>query len=479
MRAAESLARALAAALLALPLAAAAADPPPRATRHALIVGIGDYAPSATRPIPTLPGVPHDMASALAMARRMQVPPEQTTVLRDAEATHEGVRAALAALARRVAPGDRVFLYWSGHGSRHYDAQEGGCVESLVPHDGRDIGNRQLAQWLQPIARQADKMLVFYDACHSGGLLGAARGGAFVPRFTPGPEACRQPSNLRTRSLPSAAAAAGIPGGDIVHLSSARPDEVAFDRADIGGVATAALRDCLLGGAADADGSGSVSMAEVAACAQRRVDGQLAGQAGISGQTLVLGGNPQFVPAAFASAPPVAPAAAARPLPLGGLLDQIHAQRDSKRRVEVRSGSERLRIGQDTLDLAISSSHDGHVHIAMLGSDGRSLTLLFPNALDDRNRIAAGQTLLLPRPGWRVGAGGPAGDNRLLVLVTDGPRDLGPLQGRREGPFLVPLTDADGRARLQWLLGRNPAADCRGAGCSDAYGAALITVSEY
>jgi hypothetical protein len=119
--------------------------------------------------------------------------------------------------------------------------------------------------------------------------------------------------------------------------------------------------------------------------------------------------------------------------------------------VRVRAEREQLKIGSDALSLAVESSHDGFVYIAMAGSDGRT-TLLFPNALDGRNRIAAGQTLVLPRPAWRLVAGGPPGTNRLLVAVTDRPRDPGELAGTPAGPFTQPGDDADGRRRLQRLL---------------------------
>lgn len=52
-------------------------------------------------------------------------------------------------------------------------------------------------------------------------------------------------------------------------------------------------------------------------------------------------------------------------------------------------------------------------------------------------------------------------------MVTDTARDLSALAGAAAGPFTQPLTDAAGRAQLQWLLS------------SDAFGSALLTVQEY
>jgi len=473
---------------------------PPRATRHALIVGVGQYLADPARPVPALAGVPHDMRSALAMARQLQVPTDNITLLRDGAATRDNVQQALAELATRVQPGDRVFVYWSGHGSRYFDPAEGGCVETLVPHDLKDISNRQFAQWLQPVAGKAEKLMVVYDACHSGGVGAASKPGGATPSrglaatwapksATASEAACNQPSNMRTRSFDSAARGLGLDGQDVVHLSSSRPDEVSFDNAATGGLATHALRQCLLGEAKDLDGSGAISMDELAACAQARIDSAMAGQTQLLPHHLVLTGNRGFVPAWFAApagppAPSVtAPAVVAAPVPaasavapgvpLRQVLAQLHDQRDSKRKVVVVPTRDRLRIGRDALDFAVTASQAGHVYVVMAGSDQQSLVLLFPNALDADNRIAAGQTLLLPREGWRVTAGGPAGDNTLLVMVTDGPRDLSALGGQPAGPFAKALTDAGGRARLQWLLGQHP-----GSG-SDAFGSALLKIEEF
>jgi hypothetical protein len=147
-------------------------------------------------------------------------------------------------------------------------------------------------------------------------------------------------------------------------------------------------------------------------------------------------------------------------------------------------------VGKDFLNLALTSGSDGFVYLILLGSDAKSFYLLFPNALDRDNRIAAGQTLVLPRAQWRVQAQGPPGHDIVLAVVAESERDLSAL-GARAGPFSAALTDVEGRARLQWLLGHSSAADtenCRLAGkqrnlavvrsCSDAFGAARAEVVE-
>jgi Caspase domain len=288
---------------------AVAADLPPgaeRQTRHALVIGIGQY----TDPeIPRLRGTPLDIASARRMAAAMAIAPANITVLRDQDATAERIRAEITALNGRVRDGDRVFVYYSGHGTRWYDerATGGGCTEGLMASDGQVLTNVELGQRLAPLARRADKMLVFYDACFSGGVAGAPfrtrsvslQGEQITPKFTRAgaPEACAQPSNFRTRSLAQVMQQAQALPQNVVHIAASRPDEASFDSSTVGGFATSAWRDCLLGQAQDLDGSGAITADEVTRCAQARIDTALAGQPGILGQRMTVAGNAGFVPA--------------------------------------------------------------------------------------------------------------------------------------------------------------------------------------
>lgn len=299
----------------------------PRNTRHALVIGIGHYSDPR---IPVLRGVERDMASVRQLTRAMAIPDANVSVLRDGQASAERIRAAIRALDAKVRDGDRVFVYYSGHGTRWYDPsiKDDGCTEGLLAADGQALTNVELARALAPMARRADKMMVFYDACFSGGVAGSAGASTTVrstlretitPKFTlaGAPAACAKPSNLRTRSLERALEQRHVLPGNVVHVAASRPDEVSFDSDLTGGHATAAWRDCMLGEARDSDGSGGVTAAEILACAQAKVDRRLAGYPDITGQHLVLAGNAAFVPAriaaAFAPIAPIAPLTAAAP----------------------------------------------------------------------------------------------------------------------------------------------------------------------
>ncbi len=489
-------------------LALGARSLPARANRHALIIGISRYADAAT---PPLPGARIDKQSATQMAQVMQVPQSNIRYLQDEEATAGNIRKALQDLTGRVQDGDRVFIHYSGHGTRYNDPASGGCVEALLTHDGGNITNRDMADLLKTITNRTDKLFVMYDACHSGGVVQAAasvrsRGivnangeGVLRPKFANISQECSRPVNVKTRNLEVEVTAKGALPQDIIHVSASRDNEISFDDELKGGLATQFMRDCMLREAKDLDGSGAISIDEIRQCAQAKINKRLTNDMNFKPHNLVLNGNSAFVPAWFAqaSATPVAalPAAASAPTPsitsaLTGeqALRQVFDQRDAKRGIRLSTGNTRLKIGQDALAFAVQSDRAGYVYVAQAGSDNKSVYLLFPNDLDQDNKIEAGQTLQLPRANWRVKAAGPAGVDNLLVMVTDGPRDLKSLQGVKAGPFVSSLNDAQGRSKMGALLTTSSAVASEvclnlttrqnNPLCSDAYGAALLKVEE-
>jgi hypothetical protein len=432
-----------------------------------------------------------DVDSARRMAAAMDVPPANVTVLRDREASADGIRRAVAALGSRVQDGDRVFVYYSGHGTRWQDPllKAEGCVEGLLASDGQVLSNIEFGQRLAPLARRADKMLVFYDACFAGGLAAAplrTRGllrqgdAVLTPKFSRAgaAEACGQASNFRTRSLPAVMQQAQALPQNVVQVGASGPDEASFDSSTAGGLATAAWRDCLLGQAQDLDGSGAITVDEVTRCAQARLDQALAGQPGVSGQKMTVVGNARYVPAWSSTAK--SEATGARRATPPDILAEVYSQRDGGRRVAATLRKTELKIGRDALEFVVTPARDGHLYVALAGSDGKSLYLLYPNDLARDNRVRAGEPLNLPGPGWEIAAGEPAGAEQLLVMVTDAPRDLSSLAAERAGPFMKTLLDDNGRSRLQAVLaGGTPRAGCGKPGapsCSDAFGAALLTV---
>ena len=163
-------------------------------------------------------------------------------------------------------------------------------------------------------------------------------------------------------------------------------------------------------------------------------------------------------------------------------LDQIFRQRNRDHAVAVVLDKANVRIGKDKLSFRIRSSRPGHLYVLMVGTDRAHFNLLFPNAIDGRNRIDADKELTLPRPGWAMVAGGPAGTNHFVAIVSEQPRDFSAAGLKKVDPFAeFPLETAAEVARSQPaepspFAGKPVCA--AGATCSDAYGAATFTIEE-
>lgn len=473
-------------------LAGALAAAPALAETHALIMTIGEYRDG----IPPLLGVKHDAESARKIAKSMGVKDGNIHALRDGQLTYEGMQRAFDALYERVAENDQVFIYYSGHGSRQRVGDR--CAEALVTADNQGFTDAELEAQLKRLSAKAHKLVVFVDACHSGGAAtraAQAPDAPFRPKFAArsGADACSRPTNVLTRGLRSRSAGSGA--DNYVYIAAARDSEVSLDQPSKGGVATQAWRECIAS-AADADGSGGLSAQEIAACAQERINRTLKNVKGFTPHHVSISGNRNAV-LAFAERP--APPAPAKPEPakIAGrpaayfTLQDIYANRDDRRVVRLESSRPAFRINKDLVEFTLTSSHPGHVYILMVGSDGKSFDMLFPNRLDADNMIRAGETLRLPRSSWEVRAGGPAGKNYLLALVTDAPRDFGKLGMQPAGPFSMVSANPVSSKDIQLVSASSSAADtpeCAEAPnkralvvqkrCSNAYGAAMMVLEE-
>ena len=163
-------------------------------------------------------------------------------------------------------------------------------------------------------------------------------------------------------------------------------------------------------------------------------------------------------------------------------LQAAFQARDRARRVAVEVNRTRVHIGRDKPSFRVRSSDSGYLYVFMVGTDSEHLIVLFPNAIDSDNRISAGTMLTLPRSGWSFVAGGPAGTNHLLAMVSDAPRDFASGGVEHGDPFdefplhrIAELSGQRGGERA-FIVGE---ADCRGtSACSQAYGATLFSIEE-
>jgi hypothetical protein len=510
--------------------------------RAALIIGIGNYQNSTLAP--PLMGVPADVESAKTIAKAMGIPEKNTTVILDRQATKKNLIEAFKKVSEFGSNGGRVFIYYSGHGSRDYDNKTKQCYEGLHTYDHELITNEEIAIATQKLKDNVDKTIVLFDACHAGGVIKSAlqtRSAAgqspqtLTPKFVSKGSlddvmACRTATNFQTRGLFDQSTRLGALQENLVFISSAKQDEVAWDEGPgYGGIATQALRDCLLGQAKDKNSSGAVTLEEVRECAQVKMDKKLPGPNPKS-SNLVIRGNRNLIPVVAAPVPispesvtsatatpakpqeqaaqnkppseptplkpPVVVASPANPptavvpspspaapppavdLPLASLatLKDIEAQRNPMRKLEVKLAKKTLKINQDYLDLQIKSSHDGYLYLVLLGSDKKSFYMLYPNKLDGNNRIQAGKPINLPNQSWQIKAAGPAGVDHILVMVADSERDLKALEtlgADKNSPFVYTLNNPAGRsAIINYLTGKSS------DGASERYAAQIITVTE-
>jgi len=506
--------------------------------RSALIIGIGHYNGPAT----DLKGVPADIVMAKEIARAMDIPDRNITVMRDQEATKKNVLEVIRSFSSKAADGGRVFIYFSGHGTRYYNPFIDNCVEGLLTYDYEVISNAELAQVTKNLNKSADKSILMVDTCHSGGVLSNAKtrsaaNSSYVAKFASkdksGAEVCT-PVNYKTRSLFDETKALGAIEENVVFISSARPDEVSWDQEGLGGVATQALKKCLLGSAKDLNNSGAVSLEEVRQCAQAIMDKEMPGPIQIASHVTIRG-NRNLIPIVnnqplqrdeVSSTPPAQnikpvvelnkvtpPIESTKPIkpvenkptkPLQTLtedqiqkppskppvalpdvniqvaslatLQDVEAQRNPQRIINVKLAKKSLKIDKDYLDLQIKSNNDGYLYLVLLGSDKKSFYVLYPNKLETNNFIKAGQTVSLPNQSWQIKAAGPAGIDHILVMVSDSPRDLKSLEdlGADPGsPFVYALNNLKGRgALIDYLTGKTP------EGKSEKFAAKILTVTE-
>lgn len=108
-------------------------------------------------------------------------------------------------------------------------------------------------------------------------------------------------------------------------------------------------------------------------------------------------------------------------------MDTVMRQAAPSMAVRVKLSADQVKTG-DAILAEISSNMAGYVYLFQMGTEGRTLSLVFPNAMDGANYIAAGTSLKLPRQNWRMSARGPSGVGQIMAVVTENPLDLMTLQ---------------------------------------------------
>ncbi|HEX4917254.1 MAG TPA: serine/threonine-protein kinase [Limnobacter sp.] len=187
---------------------------------------------------------------------------------------------------------------------------------------------------------------------------------------------------------------------------------------------------------------------------------------------------PQEAPTAEGQAPIDEPLMTTDEPPMVGLNQTMESNRTLPPRfaeliqqadhpLQIQPPRDALKIGQDLLQFEVTSPIAGHLAVYVRSSDGNLLKLL-PNARVPTLPIQANVPVRLPPADEPIAAAGPAGENTVLLVVTEQLRDDSALGLQDHYGFGLVSQDVS-------LAGVSP---CTHTGCTDRMAAGWFTVQE-
>jgi hypothetical protein len=143
---------------------------------HALVIGVGSYRYMSERDVPITVADAEAVARALRDPQLCGYPTQQVELLTERATTKKNILAALDRLASQLTENDTLFLFYAGHG--YYDESKAYC---LTTHDTRMSGKQVVRQsavrqdeLLKRLeALKARRVVLIFNACHSGALAGS------------------------------------------------------------------------------------------------------------------------------------------------------------------------------------------------------------------------------------------------------------------------------------------------------------------
>lgn len=161
--------------------------------------------------------------------------PERVEVLLDEQATFRNVTDALGRWLAHAKRGERLFLYYSGHGTQvpDADADEEGTDEALVLHDfskTNALVDDIFRSFLARVPEETNATVIF-DCCHSGGL---SKGDAQPRGGDPIPRSAYTPADMTALKALKALFEVEAQAERFTMLAAAQEDELAWER-EVGG----------------------------------------------------------------------------------------------------------------------------------------------------------------------------------------------------------------------------------------------------
>ncbi len=467
-----------------------------KAEDRALVIGIGTY-----ENLPQdmfLHGPKNDVKAIQALLTgTLKFKPGAIRVLTDEKATRHAMLSSMDEwLIAGTAPGDRVYLYFSGHGLQVKDIsgdEEDGMDEAISTYDikaGDDdwtnvILDDDLEAVLEKLKGRAVTLVI--DACHSGTIsrslspqaVSGLQGARYLPR--PFAKSAKQPATRGLRiDLGVIDKPAQLTAGGLTAWSAAAAYQVAWDDVrlpveDRYGVFTSAYIAGYVPRESDANGNGLVSNAELFEYVTRKSKEYCSTLEDCDNLDPQLESVPDVLGASIAKPEPYKTEQAAadqphdKPEPVyqeakveaGGVpayvdADPVTAIGDIVGKadtgdvtVSLDTGS-KLKKGQP-FKISVTSQYDGNLVLLDVNGEGMA-TQIFPNDMAQKiTPLSAGSTLTIPDDyyGFDFEADGQ-GENMLVAIVVSDAVDLKDIVPSAQGL----IAELDARHSLSEIIAR-------------------------
>ncbi|MCF3641121.1 caspase family protein [Rhizobium sp. TRM95111] len=462
------LAAAALAALAAAGLGAAAAQ----AEDRALVIGVGTY--QNLSPKQFLHGPKNDVALIEGLLKgRLGFRPEQIRLLKDEAATKAAILAGVEEwLVAGTSPGDRAYLYFSGHGLQVRDVngeEQDGMDEAIAPFDiapgegdwTNVITDDEIDAITGKLKDRAVTLVV--DACHSGTISRAATGQAeivegarFLPRFVEKPVEAAKTRGLRIDlavvDKPEKVKQSGLEAWSAASSYQIAWDDDRIPPEDRNGVFTAAYvagHDTVSG---DNNANGLVSLSELFEFVKKQSQAYCVVKDKCQGldpqlevNNAALGGSVTRPPDGEATATQAGDTAVEQvkventPQVVVVAVDPVQAIGDILGREETGDVTVTLDRGVqlkngDVFRITVTSGTGGHLLLFDVNRDGKA-TQIFPNeAAEKITALSPGAPITIPDDyyGFDFEADGE-GESVLVAIVVADPLDLSKLAPASQG----------------------------------------------
>ena len=401
------------------------------AVDKALIVGVGNYQlPSAN-----LKGIDLDVKMASDMALYMGIAPENIHVVMDENATLSRVKEQMGWLSQNVSDKDRVFFYFSGHGTQVPDKnneEADGLDEAMVLHDidGKSYNGLYVDDDFGAALKliPSKNMVVMVDACHSG--TGTKSWGSSGNSFNVNEGQMKFLNLFNVKAKKSNTQDYGVSekstGEDNYLAIAAAQDNQQSIATRRGSLFTVAFRDAF-----DEERSkGNFSLQRVFKSTETRLANSgvkfqpnLSGNMAIANSMIKVANNAGDNTPTAGSTPssPVASAAPAAPRN-GPLWNKLTKLLTGMPALEITAPS--VLLNGEKTEFTIDIPAKGYLNVVMVGPTDNG-TVLFPNSFAKDNRVEAGKfTFPTTKMGFKITAMPPYGKTMVVAFLSEEPLNL-------------------------------------------------------